>query len=192
MAPAAVRTEQVSPEEYLARERAAEQRHELVRGRIVAMAGGTRAHSLIAARLIAALGNALGHRSCEVYTSDMRIKTADRYTYADVSVVCGAPEFEDPQQDTLLNPTVLIEVLSPSTEAYDRGEKFASYRTLHSLTDYVLVAQDQVRVEHFHRQPDNSWLLTACSQGDRLVLDRLGCAIAIDDIYRNVLPPGNS
>lgn len=188
MAPAAVRTEHVSPEEYLARERVAGERHELVRGRIVAMAGGTRTHSLIAARLIAALGRALGDRPCEFYTSDMRIKTADRYTYADVSVVCGPPELEDPQQDTLLNPTVIIEVLSPSTEAYDRGEKFASYRTLHSLTDYILVAQDAIRVEHFHRQPDSSWLLTEHGQGARLVLDRIDCAIAIDDIYRNVSP----
>jgi Uma2 family endonuclease len=188
MAPAAVRNEQVSAEEYLARERAAAQRHELVRGRVVAMAGGTRAHSLIAARCIAALGSALGDRPCEVYTSDMRIKTADRYTYADVSVVCGAPELEDAHQDTLLNPTVIIEVLSPSTEAYDRGEKFASYQTLHALTDYVLVAQDRIRVEHFHRQPDGSWHLTACGPGDRLVIDRLGCAIPLADIYRNVLP----
>lgn len=186
MVPAAVRTELVSPEDYLARERASEGRHEFVHGRIVAMSGGTREHSLIAARIITALSNALGDRPCEVYTADMRIKTADRYTYADVSVVCGPAELEDGHSDTLLDPTVIIEVLSPSTEAYDRGDKFTSYRTLHSMTDYLLVAQDKIRVEHLHRQPDGAWLLTECAQGDRLVLGRIGCTLAIDDIYRNV------
>lgn len=188
MPPAAVRTDRVSPEEYLAFERAAEERHELVHGRIVAMSRGTFKHSLITSNLVAALVIALRERACMVLSPDMRIKTADRYTYADVSVVCGPVELEDNHRDTLLNPTVIIEVLSPSTEAYDRGDKFASYRTLNSVTDYVLVAQDKIRVEHFHRQPDSSWPLTECSQGDRLVLDRLGCAIAIDDIYRNIFP----
>ncbi len=188
MPPAAVRTDRVSPEEYLAFERAAEERHELVHGRIVAMSRGTFKHSLIAARLITALGSAIGDRPCMVLSSDMRIKTADRYTYADVSVVCGPVELEDNHRDTLLKPAVIIEVLSPSTEAYDRGDKFASYRTLNSVTDYVLVAQDKIRVEHFHRQPDSAWPVTECSQGDQLVLDRIGCTIAIDDIYRNVFP----
>lgn len=188
MTPAAARTEQVSPEEYLAFERVAEQRHEFVRGRIVAMSGGTFKHSQLTMNLGASLTVALRERACTVLSPDMRIKTADRYTYADVSVVCGPPELEDSHQDTLFNPTVIFEVLSPSTEAYDRGEKFGSYRTLHSLTDYVLVTQDAIRVEHFHRQPDGTWLLTERGQGDRLVLDRIGCAIALDDIYRNVFP----
>jgi Uma2 family endonuclease len=187
---AAVRAERVSAPEYLAYERAAEGRHELVDGRIIAMSGGTFRHSLITANIGSALAAALRERPCLLLSPDMRIKTADRYTYADVSIVCGPFELEDQHQDTLLNPSVIIEVLSPSTESYDRGVKFASYRTLTSMTDYILVAQDKVHVEHFRRQPGDAWLLRTYGPGQRLVLDSIGCAIEIDEFYRSAFAPG--
>jgi Uma2 family endonuclease len=132
-----------SPAEYLALERAAEHRHEYVSGRVYAMTGASREHNVIATNTSRALGNQLSGRPCETYQSDMRVKVSETgmYTYPDVVVACGTPAFEDAYVDTLLNPTVIIEVLSPSTEAYDRGEKFAHYRRLPSLREYLLIAQ---------------------------------------------------
>jgi Uma2 family endonuclease len=121
----------------------------------------------------------------------IKVEASERYTYADVAAVCGTPRFEDDRRDTLVNPTALFEVLSPSTESYDRGEKFAHYRTLESLTDYVLVAQKQVLVEHFQRQPDGGWLLRALGAGERLVLPSLGCEVLVDAFYLKVFPAGD-
>ncbi len=178
----------VSPAEYLAFERAAEERHELIDGHVVAMTGGTFAHTVIAGNVARVLGNALHDLPCWVCPADMRVKieASERYTYADVTVVCGSPVFEDARTDNLLNPSVLIEVLSDSTESYDRGEKFAHYRTIPSLTDYVLVSQKQVLVEHFQRQDDGGWLLRALGPGEALVLPSLGCEVAVDGFYRKV------
>jgi Uma2 family endonuclease len=117
----------------------------------------------------------------------IKVEASGRYTYADVVVVCGAPRFEDDRRDSLLNPSALFEVLSPSTESYDRGEKFAHYRTLPSLADYVLVSQKQVLVEHFQRQDDGGWLLRALGPGERLALPSLGCEVAVDALYSKVL-----
>src|SRR5438105_11912 len=140
-------------EQYLALEREADYKSEYVNGQIYAMSGASREHNLIAFNLITALGTQLRGRPCEGYGGDMRVKVSPTgmYTYPDVSVVCGEPHFDDAQLDTLTNPTVIIEVLSPSTELFDRGGKFAHYRTLQSLSDYVLVAQDKMQVEHFVR-----------------------------------------
>lgn len=178
----------VTVADYLAFERASEQRHEFIDGQIVAMTGGTFEHAVIAGNVARELGNALGDRPCWVCPADMRIKieASERYTYADVAVVCGTPRFEDDRRDTLLNPTALFEVLSDSTESYDRGEKFAQYRTLESLTDYVLVSQKQALVEHFQRQPDGGWLLRALGPGERLALPSLGCEVAVDAFYLKV------
>jgi len=178
----------VSPEEYLELERAAEERHEYLDGEIVAMSGGTVEHSLIAQNIIGELRNALRPKPCKVFTSDMkiRIESANRYTYADAVVVCGPPRLADEVRDTLLNPTAIFEVLSDSTESYDRGEKFAGYRTLPSVQEYVLASQKQEQVEHFHRQPDGSWLLHVYGTGETVSLPSLGCELKVDEVYFKV------
>jgi len=177
-----------TPEEYLALERKAATKSEYVNGEIYAMAGASREHNLIAGNLFAELRAQLRERPCETYMSDMRVRVRPigLYTYPDVVVVCGRPKFEDAQVDVLVNPTVIVEVLSPSTEAYDRGEKFAHYRYLESLQEYVLVAQDRMRVEHYARL-GQQWLLTAFSRPDEvLVLPSLECAVTLADIYARV------
>lgn len=187
------RKDVVSAADYLAFERGSEERHELIDGHVVAMTGGTFAHAVIAGNVAGELRQALGDRPCWVCPADMRVKieASERYTYADVAVVCDAPVFEDDRQDTLLNPSVLIEVLSDSTESYDRGEKFAHYRTLPSLTDYVLVSQKQVLVEHYHRQADGNWLLRAHAPGDVLTIPSLGIEVGVDRFYLKALDVGS-
>lgn len=178
----------MSPEEYLSFERASEVRHEYVNGEVFAMAGGTREHSLIAGNCIRELGNALRDKPCEVHGSDLRIKieATNRYVYPDASVVCGDTRFEDLARDTVLNPVVVVEVLSDSTEAYDRGEKFEQYRTIGSLEDYVIVSQKKVRVEHFVRRDDGRWMLAVLGSGDRLELGSIDCEVAVDELYSKV------
>jgi len=187
MAETGVRTP-LTAEEYLAFERASEQRHEFANGEAFAMSGGTREHSLIAANVTREFGNALLDRPCEVHTSDLRVKlaTGSRYVYPDVSVVCGEPRFEDAQRDTLVNPSVIVEVLSDASEAYDRGDKFALYRALPSLRDYVLVSQKTMLVEHFHREDDGSWRLRALGPGDVLALGSIDARVAIESLYLKV------
>lgn len=155
------------------------------------MSGCTREHSLITGNIHGELRAALLDRPCEVHTSDMRVKIAStgRYVYPDASVVCGEPRFEDAHVDTLTNPNLIVEVLSDSSEAYDRGDKFAQYRSLPSMTDFVLVAQTAVRIEHFRRQSDGKWLLTIVGPGERLTLESLGVAIAVDRVYLKVSLP---
>jgi Uma2 family endonuclease len=180
-----------TPEQYLALERKAEIKSEYINGWIYAMSGASREHNLIAANTLAELHVQLRGRPCETYPSDMRVsvKATKLYTYPDVVVVCGEPRFEDEHVDTLLNPTVLIEVLSPSTEAteaYDRGEKFAHYRRLDSLQEYVLIAQNRLRVEHYARQGEQ-WLLTEFSSPDDLLpLASIGVKISLHEIYDRV------
>jgi len=177
-----------TPEEYLALERAAEYRSEYLDGEIFAMAGASEAHILIVGNIARHLGNQFDERPCRVYASEMRVRVSPNrmYTYPDVVAVCGPREFADAHGDTLLNPTVIFEVLSPSTEAYDRGEKFARYWRLASLTDYVLVAQDQMRVEHFARQGDG-WFVTAVSAPEETVrLPALDAGLTLAAIYQNI------
>lgn len=178
----------LSPQEYLALERSSEQRHEYADGEIFAMAGATREHNLTAGNIYAGLHQALLERPCEVYSSDMRIKSAatGRYLYPDVAVVCGDPAFEDETRDTLLNPAVIVEVLSNSTEAYDRGDKFAQYQAIPSCQEYVLASQKEPRIEHFRRLPDGTWLLRILRPGDRLVLESIGCEIDVARAYLKV------
>jgi Uma2 family endonuclease len=181
----------LSPEEYLAFERSSEQRHEYADGEIFAMAGGTREHSLTAMNIARELGVALLDRPCEVHGSDMRIKiqATGRYLYADASVVCGRPIFQDATRDTLLNPVVVVEVLSDSSEAYDRGDKFAQYRTIESMQEYVLASQKEARIEHFRRLPDGSWLLRIFLRGDRVRLDSINAELSVDGAYLKVFDP---
>ncbi len=180
-----------TPAEYLALERKAAYKSEYLNGFIYAMAGATREHNLIAVNLSRELSSALRHRPCEVYAGDMRVRVSDTglYTYPDVVAVCGGPRFEDGELDTLVNPTVIIEVLSPSTEAEDRGSKFAHYRRLESLREYVLVAQDRMMVERFTRQGEQ-WVLTEYRRGDEsLRLASIECGIPLGEIYAKVMLP---
>ncbi|MDQ2807752.1 MAG: Uma2 family endonuclease [Chloroflexota bacterium] len=177
-----------TPEEYLALERAAAYKSEYLAGEIFAMAGASPRHSSIAANLIRLLGNAFQGQPCRVYGSDMRVRVEETelYTYPDVVAVCGPPKFGGVHQDTLLNPTVIFEILSPSTEGYDRGKKFANYRQIPTLTDYVLVAQDEVRIEHFTRQ-GHGWFLTTVSALDRtLPITSIDSDLPLVAVYQNV------
>jgi len=179
----------LSPQEYLALERRAERKSEYFAGEMFAMAGATEAHNLVSTNATVGLHNRLKGRPCKTYSSDMRVKVdpSGLYTYPDVSIVCGPAHFEDQRRDTLLNPNVIVEVLSPSTEAYDRGEKFAHYRKLDSLTDYILVAQDKPRIEHFVRQADGHWLLSeAEGLAATLTVASLDCVLPLADIYDKV------
>jgi Uma2 family endonuclease len=118
----------------------------------------------------------------------MRVRTpaTGLYTYPDVTVVCGRPELEDSELDTLLNPQLIVEVLSTSTEAYDRGEKFEQYRSIPSFREYVLISQDKALVDHFVKQPDGSWLMRSRRAGETIELASVGCALAVDEIYLKV------
>ncbi|MEZ4473135.1 MAG: Uma2 family endonuclease [bacterium] len=177
---------------YLALEAEAETRHEYVNGEMVAMSGGTPAHAAIAANLARALGNRLIDRPCLVLSSDARVNVDATGPYPDLTIVCDPPRFAPKSPITLGNPTVLIEVLSDSTEAYDRGAKFAHYRHLDSLQSYLLVAQAPRRVEHFQRMPGGRWLLTVVEDGD-VEIPCLGFALPLDEIYLKLdllAPPG--
>jgi len=190
MARPAVR-QHISAEEYLALERQAETKSEYINGEIYAMAGASREHNYIAGDLFGELRSQLRGRNCKLFMSDMRVRVRPTglYTYPDVVVVCGRPRFDDSQVDVLLNPTVIFEVLSPSTEAYDRGAKFAHYRYLNSLKEYILVAQDRMQVDHFARV-GHQWLLTAYSRPEEILqLPALECAIPLAEIYDQVELP---
>src|SRR5262245_7942569 len=175
--------------EYLARERAGDTKHEFFAGQVYALAGGSEQHNLIAGNVLASLHAQVRKRSCTVYPSDMRLKIphTNLYTYADISVVCGQAQFEDVQRDILLNPNVIVEVLSPSTENYDRGKKFQNYRTLDSAHEYLLIAQDTYHIEHYIRQPDNQWLLSEADSLDATIeLPTINCTLALADVYEKV------
>jgi Uma2 family endonuclease len=175
--------------EYLAIERQAEEKSEFWDGEMFLMAGASEAHNLIVLNVGGELREQLKDRPCKVYPSDLRVRipNTDRYVYPDVSVVCGKAQFEDEERDILLNPTVIVEVLSDSTEAYDRGKKFDNYLTIHSLREYLMIAQGEPHVYHFVRQPDNRWLFSEASQLDSVIqLDSIGCQLTVVEIYRNV------
>lgn len=180
----------VSPEEYLSLERQSETKSEYLNGEIYAMAGASRRHNFIAGDVYASLLNQLRGRGCDVYTGDMRVRVpaADLYAYPDVTVVCGEPELDDAEVDTLLNPTLIVEVLSRTTESYDRGVKFAYYRTLSSFAEYLVLAQDHVHAEHWVRQGNGGWLLTETDRReDVLELPSIGCTLALRDAYDRVV-----
>jgi Uma2 family endonuclease len=187
----------LTPAEYLAIERQNEYRSEYIGGDMVAMTGASRRHNIIAVNITSSVDGQLADRPCEIYANDMRVRIASRreyaYTYPDVVVVCGEPQFEDDHLDTLLNPTVLVEVLSESTERYDRGKKFSFYRAIESLTEYVLVAQDEYNVERYLRQPNGRWLLSDHSSLEDVVeLTSVRCTLALRDVYKKVsLPPSD-
>jgi Uma2 family endonuclease len=179
----------VSPQTYLVLERKAETKNEYYKGEIFAMAGASRAHNLIATNMIRWLGNQLVERPCSVYSSDMKVKIAkiDKYTYPDMVITCEEEKFEDKEEDVLLNPIVIIEILSDSTEAYDRGKKFSHYQYISSFMEYVLVSQDTYKVERFIRQQANKWLYEAFHTiDDVLIIESIDCKLPMKEIYRKV------
>lgn len=178
-----------SPEEYLAMERVSEVKHEYFQGEIFALAGTSANHNQIVVNIIAALRPQMRKRGCRIYASEMRVNIPHTglYTYPDISALCGTPRFEDDHLDTLLNPAIIVEVLSPSTEQYDRGKKFEQYRTLASLAEYLLIAQDSYHLEHYIRQENASWLLT---EADSLEVDidlpSIACRLTLAEVYEDV------
>ncbi|MDA1052221.1 MAG: Uma2 family endonuclease [Planctomycetota bacterium] len=178
----------ISSDEYLTIERASEFRHEYYNGEMFAMSGATRAHNVIAGNIFRRFLDQFENRDCEAYMADMRVKVDRKglYTYPDVVTAC-APGFEDDELDTLINPRVIVEVLSKSTEGYDRGTKFEMYRRLPSLQDYVLVSQDKMHVEHFQRQPDGRWILEEFDSPERtLAFETSNCILNVADVYTKV------
>lgn len=176
-------------EEYLALERSASYKSEFHDGQIYAMTGASRKHNLVSGNIYRELSLQLKKRPCEAYINDMRVKAAQArsYHYPDIVVVCGTPQFEDTYVDTLINPTLLIEVLSPSTEAYDRGGKFSHYRKIASLREYLLVTQDQASIERYVRQGD-VWILTeALGLEASMPLESIDCILSLREVYDKVL-----
>ncbi|MET0397415.1 MAG: Uma2 family endonuclease [Longimicrobiaceae bacterium] len=183
-------TSTLSPEEYLVRERAAEYRSEYLAGEVRAMTGASRKHNRIAMNLGALLHGRLRGGPCEPFMSDMRVKVerTGAYFYPDVVVACGASRLEDEHQDTLLNPVVIVEVLSPSTADYDHAAKWEHYRRIPALMDYLLLSQSEPRVERYTRQAEGLWLFSETSGLDAdLRLDSIGCTLALRDVYERVL-----
>lgn len=179
----------LTPEEYLAIERTSPTKHEFLDGEVFEKAGASEPHGVIVVNLAASLHEQFRGRPCRTYVNDMRIKVTETglYTYPDVAAICGEPALEDGHRDTLLNPFVIFEVLSPSTEAYDRGKKFAHYRRVASLTDYVLVSQDIMRVEHYTRQSGGLWTFVEHGRADDVLqLKSIDCRIRIAEVYDKV------
>ena len=183
----------LTPEQYLAIEREAEYKSEYFQGEMLAMAVSDWVHNQLVVNLVAGFHNQFRSRPCDVYPSQMRVlvRATGLYTYPDVVVVCGERQFVDERRDILLNPSLLVEVLSPSTEAYDRGRKSEHYRSIESLREYLLVASDHVQAELYTRQPDGRWLLTAAGRlEDSLDLQSVGCRLALLDLYEKTDVPG--
>jgi Uma2 family endonuclease len=184
----------LTPEQYLEIERAAEFKSEYYAGRMYAMSGASYPHGLIIGRLTSKLDAALEHGPCAVIPNDLRVRVLPRglYTYPDIVVICGEPKFAHDQKDTLVNPTFVVEVLSPSTEAYDRGFKSSQYRKIESLQEYALVSQTEARLEVFRRQAGGGWLLSEFAGLDAVSrFDSLGCEIRLADIYAKVTLTGD-
>jgi len=183
----------ITPEEYLAAERKAETKSEYYDGEVFLMSGASLEHNLIVANIIASLVQQLRGKGCSTLPNDMRvhIPATGLFTYSDVIVVCGKPQLkEDGHRDTLLNPTLAVEVLSPSTASYDRGQKFVHYRSLDSFQEYLLVEQHESKLARYTRQPDDSWVLKDFRGANtRVELISVGCVLTLADVYDKVTFP---
>jgi Uma2 family endonuclease len=191
-------------DEYLALERAADERHEYIDGQIYAMAGESGEHGDISANVVATVVTQLKGKPCRARTKDTKVRsgpaprlgrnTSGMFSYPDIVVVCEEPEYHDEHTDVILNPKVIAEVLSPSTEAFDRGEKFERYQTWNpTLTDYVLISQDRPQIEHFHRQTDGSWSFNRHSGLDATVtIPSIECSLKLADVYDRIAFPETS
>jgi Uma2 family endonuclease len=184
----AYKKETLTDAEYLRAERQAFEKSELIGGEVVAMAGASENHNVISSNLFGEIAIQTKKNSCRAFSSDMRVKAKKgNYYYPDIVVVCGERKFEDNKRDVLLNPKVIVEVLSKSTKLKDRNEKLDSYMSLEDLTDYILVEQDTMRVEHFIKISEKEWnvrLLT--DKTDKLRLESINCELSLDEIYREV------
>ncbi len=179
----------LTPEQYLEMERKAEYKSEYFNGETFAMAGASRRHNLITGNVAAAIYRQIRKRPLEAYISNMRVKVSHTglYAYPDIVGVCEKPEFDDEHCDTLLNPSLIVEVLSESTEAYDRGKKFENYRMIASLSDYLLIAQDKCRIEHYVRQPDNRWLFSEYKDPKAVFhIAAFDCEISLEEVYEKI------
>ena len=182
----------LSPEGYLAIERQAEHKSEYVDGEAVAMAGASFTHNLIVANVVGSLWGRLRGTPCAVVPSDLKVQATTKLYYPDVTVVCGEPRFLDDTQDVLLNPTLIVEVLSEATKNFDRGEKFMRYRHVESLRDYVLIAQNEAHVEHFRRQEEVWVLAETRDPAGRLVLGSIECDLPLGEVYDRVRLPATA
>lgn len=179
----------LTPEEYLEFERKSEERHEYFDGEIFAMSGAKRNHNVIAWNIGGELRQKLKGENCEAYPADMRVFVPETglYTYPDLVVVCGEPKFKDEVFDTLLNPVLLIEVLSETPESYDRGKKFQHYRSIETLQEYVLVSQDEARIEKYVKQSDGFWVLSeAVGLDAKIKLDAIDCELDLSEVFDKV------
>lgn len=187
-------------DEYLALERASQERHEYLDGQIHLMAGESPAHGTVCTNLTIEVGSQLKGSPCQAFSKDTKVRSGPipksrysaqgLYSSPDLVIVCGEPQVLDEHQDVIVNPKVIIEVLSPSTEAFDRGEKFLRYRThLDSLTDYIVVAQSQPLIEHFARDENGQWVIaaTATELSDSVVINSLGCTLRLSDVYDRIV-----
>jgi Uma2 family endonuclease len=175
--------------EYLAIERDVETKHEYYRGEMFAISGASRQHNRITFNIAGILHEQLKNRKCEAFANDMRVKveTTTLYTYPDVVITCHEPRFLDKEVDTLLNPQVIIEVLSDSTEKYDRGKKFEHYRTIPSVREYVLISQDRAHIDRFALNEQGQWVLNDASGLDEVIeLDAVGCRLPLAEVYAKV------
>ena len=180
----------MTEDEYLALERRSHQRHEYLEGQVYAMAGESPEYSFINANLTAIFVSQLKGSRCRAFSPNMKVRTgpAGLYSYPDLAIVCGEPALLDEHRDVLLNPTVVAEVLSPSTEAYDRGKKFLRYQRIQTLSDYLLVAQDETRIEHFVRKPNGHWDWScATGSNDLIQIASIGCEFRMGEVYDNVV-----
>ncbi|HEY8602461.1 MAG TPA: Uma2 family endonuclease [Thermomicrobiales bacterium] len=182
----------MSVEEYLEFERTSETKHEYYGGEVLAMARASYDHNTIVGNVFAGLRAQLRGKPCRVNFSDIRVQIPDSrlFIYPDLTVVCGQPQFRDERRDVLLNPKVIIEILSPSTESHDQGKKFQHYRTIESLDEYVLIAQDAPRIEHFVRQANDRWLFSEAIGIDAtLALPTIDCTLPLAEVYQEVEHP---
>jgi Uma2 family endonuclease len=178
----------LTEEQYLALDRAAEFKSEYFDGEMFGMSGGSMEHARLQKNITGELYNALRESDCEPFGSDFRVRVSSRmYTYPDVSVVCGKPALADDHQDVLLNPVAIFEILSPSTETYDRGLKFKRYRSIASLQDYILVNQTEIRIEHYTRQANNLWILRDYqSLEEEMTISSIAVSLPLGRIYDRV------
>jgi Uma2 family endonuclease len=191
------RAQRLSPQEYLAIERKAAFKSEYYAGEMFAMAGASARHTRIVNNLVRVAGNQFVGRPCQTFSSDLRVRipSTGLYTYPDFIALCEVPQYDDSELDTLLNSKVIIEVLSPSTEDYDRHEKFAHYRSAESLAEYLLIAQDRIWIDHYVRQPDGKWPVSQYNDpAATILLASIDVRLLVSDVYDKVTldPPGRT
>lgn len=185
-----VRKHWIAPEDYLELERNAEFKSEYLEGQIFAMSGGSPEHSAITVNITRELSLQLKGRPCQAFSNDLKVRTSytGLYAYPDLTVVCSEPIYHDEKRDIITNPVVIIEVLPPSTEAFDRGRKFAHYQNILSLLDYILIAQDQPWIDHYARQPNNRWLLTpVVGLESSLWIPSIECDLRLAEVYDRIV-----